>query len=278
MSKTTFLSPAKLNLFFKVLSKRSDGFHEIASLYSAVSLFDTLSFETSDKDNFSSNLKSMLLIGKNNLVLQARDLFRLTTGCLQPLRIHLEKKIPAQKGLGGGSSNAATTLFAMNSMFHSPLSLFELAHLGAKLGSDVSFFFSTGLAYCTGRGELFSDVEIDAFPKLYIAIPKVHALSTEKVYGVCLKKLKNDISPLNLLNSNIKGEWQFQNDLEGSAFTICPELKGLKRELMKHYAKVSLTGSGSAFFCMGEKVPFNHDDVEIVPVDLCRRSSLWYSH
>ncbi|MES2198630.1 MAG: hypothetical protein V4489_00475, partial [Chlamydiota bacterium] len=111
----SFLSPAKINVFFKVLRKREDGFHEISSLYQAITLFDTLQIRLSAKDEFTCSDPSLSL-DHTNLVNKALNLFRKKTGSSDQFSIHLDKKIPMQAGLGGGSSNAATALWAFSKL------------------------------------------------------------------------------------------------------------------------------------------------------------------
>src|ERR1700733_15970617 len=111
----TLLSPAKLNLFLRIVRRRPDGYHDLASLFQTVSLADTLHFSLSERDQLTCT-DPALLTDHTNLVLKAVDLFRKKTGLSFGLKIHLEKHIPYQSGLGGGSSNAATTLWALNQL------------------------------------------------------------------------------------------------------------------------------------------------------------------
>ena len=108
-------SPAKLNLFFAILGKRPDAYHEIFSLNQTISLGDTLRVELADTDLLTCN-DPKIPVGPSNLIWRAAALFREKTGFWQPLRIHLDKHIPVEAGLGGGSSNAATVLFALNTL------------------------------------------------------------------------------------------------------------------------------------------------------------------
>jgi 4-diphosphocytidyl-2-C-methyl-D-erythritol kinase len=135
-----FFSPAKLNLFFRVLYKREDQYHEIASLFQAVSLGDFLSIEMSEEDVLSCNDLS-LLCDRSNLIMKALDLFRKKTGIKIAVKVHLEKNIPLQSGLGGGSSNAATTLWGLNELCGRPASLRQLQNWSSEIGSDIPFFF-----------------------------------------------------------------------------------------------------------------------------------------
>ena len=135
-----FFSPAKINLFFRVLSKRSDGYHNIASLYQTINFGDDLFVnKTAGQDLFTTSDRTLPL-GKGNLVVRAIQLFR-ESYPLPSVHIHLKKRIPKEAGLGGGSSNAATTLWALNQISGSLAGLDDLIRMGSEIGSDVPFFF-----------------------------------------------------------------------------------------------------------------------------------------
>ena len=231
-------SPAKVNLFFRVLSKRPDGYHEVASLYTVVNFGDFLIIKEASKDSFLSNV-TWLLNDSSNLIIKARDAFRKETNIKTPISIRLEKNIPIMAGLGGGSSNAATVLWMMNNYFGRPLSIDQLIKIGAALGSDVPFFFSNGCAYCTGRGEVLKN--IDRADSFWIAKHSRYLLSTPDVYASCIPcELSVDDS-------------LFVNDLEPAAFRLLPSLMSFKQDLLNlGFSRVVMTGSGSAFICKGD--------------------------
>ncbi|GJP37385.1 hypothetical protein CLOM_g21795, partial [Closterium sp. NIES-68] len=135
-------------------SQAPDGYHELASLFHAISLGDTLKFSFSpsnSRDALTTNAPGVPL-DSSNLVIKALDLFRRKTGIQKYFWVHLDKKVPTGAGLGGGSGNAATALWAANRMCGDVASEAELLEWSADIGSDISFFFSQGAAYCTGRG------------------------------------------------------------------------------------------------------------------------------
>lgn len=276
----SFFSPAKINLFFRVIEKRSDGFHEIASLYQAIGLCDVLQVARSEEDFFTCSDVS-LPMDESNLVCKALALFRKKTGVLDPIRIHLEKKIPVQAGLGGGSSNAATALWAFFQLFSLFPDLGLLLEMGSAIGSDVSFFFSKGTAYCTGRGEKLEEILLPegALPsEVWIAKPSV-GLSTPLVYGCCKPAELPQKDPKKSLVSLIEGEeFSLYNDLEVAAFSLCPDLHRLKEKLLESgFDQVVMTGSGTAFFCFGTSVPPLIEGVRFFKVPFLRReTSRWY--
>ncbi|GHV27355.1 4-diphosphocytidyl-2-C-methyl-D-erythritol kinase [Spirochaetia bacterium] len=155
-------APCKINLHLRVKGRRPDGFHELESIFLALASGDTLHFEVlqaGDADEFLvENMEE--LPRTNNIVLKAVNLFRAKTGFDTPVRIRLEKRIPPGAGLGGGSSDAASTLLALNELAGLALGSDALMRMAAELGSDVPFFLgSAGAAYITGRGEHIRPIE-----------------------------------------------------------------------------------------------------------------------
>jgi 4-diphosphocytidyl-2-C-methyl-D-erythritol kinase len=147
----TCIAPAKINLVLEVLGKRDDGYHEIRSLVQTISLCDVLSFESADKISFECTESSLQT--SDNLVVQAAELLRKIIGYRKGAKIKLEKRIPWGAGLGGGSSDAAATLLALNRLWRLKLETLNLIELATRLGSDVPFFVYGGTALIEGKGE-----------------------------------------------------------------------------------------------------------------------------
>jgi 4-diphosphocytidyl-2-C-methyl-D-erythritol kinase len=148
-------APAKVNLSFRIRGRRADGFHEIETLMTPVSIWDTLTItrrDDSDEIEFVCD-DPALPTGNDNLVVRAAGLFRNTARLRAGLKIQLEKKIPHGAGLGGGSSDAATTLLGLNELLGAGLSQTALSELAAQIGSDVAFFIYRSAATCRGRGD-----------------------------------------------------------------------------------------------------------------------------
>src|SRR2546426_1528578 len=152
------LAPAKINLSLQILRRRSDGFHEVETFIAPISLCDEIEIGKSDSskeiefhcDDFS------VPMGNDNLIVRAAKSFFAATKLKSAVSIDLKKKIPHGAGLGGGSSDAAATLLALNEIFATKLSREELAKLGSTIGSDIPFFIFASPAICHGRGELVS--------------------------------------------------------------------------------------------------------------------------
>lgn len=269
-----YLSPAKINLFFRVLRKRPDGYHEIASVIQAIDLCDVLSFVQHSNDRLTCSDLS-LPCDESNLVIKALKLFRQHYE-FPSMHIHLDKRVPMQAGLGGGSSNAATVLWALNDKIGRRASLNELSLIGAQLGSDVPFFFSQGSAYCTGRGEIIEPF-FHAPMNGYLAKPPF-GLSTPLVY----RKTRADqlplIDPIEARESLLGEHSLYFNDLEPAALLIEPRLADFKDRLLScGFSVVAMTGSGSAFFCIeGEEKKFPEDIHFIHFRSLMREPGLWY--
>lgn len=270
-------SPAKVNLFLRIVSKRADGYHNLSSVFQTISLGDTLIIEPHTEDVLTCT-DSHLPTDASNLVLKSIELFRRKTGSNQAFKVHLIKRIPTQAGLGGGSSNAATMLWACNQLTEANLPLDTLRQWSAEIGSDIPFFFSQGTAYCTGRGECVYHLPALAARPLWIVKPS-EGLSTPEVYRrlnftslVSEKILQRD------LDAFLSGSLSYFNDLEKPAFEIKPELKQLKMRLLEGgFETVLLSGSGSAFFCLGHGTLPTDLDLTIFPAQFLNRSLFsWY--
>lgn len=152
-------SPAKINVFLRVVRRREDGYHDLASLFHVIDLGDDMEFSLlpsgSSADALQCNMPDVPT-DSSNLVIKALDLFRRKTGASERWSVNLLKRVPAGAGMGGGSGNAATALWAANEMCGRPATTEQLLEWAGDIGSDISVFFSRGAAYCTGRYDLFS--------------------------------------------------------------------------------------------------------------------------
>ena len=173
---------AKLNLTLEVLGKRSDGYHEIASIMQTINLHDTLSFQSAQDIKLICNKPE--LNSSDNLVIRAARLLQETTNCQQGVTIHLHKKIPSSSGLGGGSSDATATLIALNQLWKLNLPLYQLHHLATALGSDAPFFLHGGTALVEGHGDRITPLL--PLPPLWIVLlhPVIRVPhKTQKLYA-----------------------------------------------------------------------------------------------
>lgn len=274
----TLISPAKINLFLRILRRRPDGYHDLASLFQAISLYDTLHFCLADCDELTCTQQG-IPTNRSNLILKATDLFRKKSGLKFGLKAHLEKRIPHEAGLGGGSSNAATTLWALNQLHGQPATIDDLIDWSGEIGSDITFFLSLGTAYCTGRGEIMQQLESLPMQKLWIAKPRI-GLSTAEVFKALDLSQIPIKDPVLTLRSFFKEDPEYFNDLEDTAFRLKPMLKSLKTKLLEAgFEKVIMTGTGTAFFCFGNPTStYLKEDTQLYPVNFIRRfSGEWYT-
>lgn len=253
-SNICILSPAKINLYLNILGKYPGGYHRIESIVERISLNDkiTITVEADPEINICSNNKS--LETKENIIVRAAELIKKHYKISCGLSIKLEKNIPIRAGLGGGSSNAASTLIALNVLFNLKLDKQALYKLGAKLGSDVNFFLSEErFALLKGRGEKLIPLKIDKKLSHFIIWPK-KGISTKAVYDRQKAKLTKFFNGVNILqyaliqgdNSLIKKS--IFNVLEKEACNLCRELKRAKQYLSDKGIFARVTGSGSALY------------------------------
>nr|WLF00991.1 4-(cytidine 5'-diphospho)-2-C-methyl-D-erythritol kinase [Santalum album] len=294
ISSLTLFSPCKINVFLRITRKREDGFHELASLFHVISLGDIINFSLSPsktKDTLSTNAQGVPLDDRN-LIIKALNLYREKTGSDNYFSIHLDKKVPTGAGLGGGSSNAATALWAANQFIGCPASEKELQEWSSEIGSDVPFFFSCGAAYCTGRGEVIQDIS----PSVPLTSPMVlikpeGSCSTAEVYKRLRLDQTSKVDPLLLLEKiSVNGISQDVciNDLESPAFEVLPSLKRLKQDVSVagsgQYDAVFMSGSGSTIVGIGSPDPpqfiFDGEQQQNVFFSeanfLTRRANQWY--
>lgn len=205
-----------------------------------------------------------LATDQSNLVLKALSLMRSKTGKKDHFKVHLEKIVPMQAGLGGGSGNAATAMYAFNALSGFPASNDDLKSWSADIGSDITFFFSTGTAYCTGRGEIVSPLP----PLPYSDSTVVHVfkpaqgLSTAHVFKALQLDKVSKINPDSLLDcfetngvTKAAEDGRLVNDLEPPAFACAPVLLALKKRIEKitAYDGVMMSGSGTSIYAVATK-------------------------
>eukprot|EP00210_Caulerpa_lentillifera_P003176 g3035.t1 len=285
-------SPSKINLFLRIIRRRPDGYHDLASLFHVIDLGDSMSLTPidGDQDTLICNIPD-IPTDDSNLVIRALKLYRSKTGVQQCFEIVLKKIVPHGAGLGGGSANAATTLWAANEMCGNVASNDDLLTWSGEIGSDISVFFSKGAAYCTGRGEIVEDVE----PPISLATPMLLVkppvgLSTPAIFKALDLDGLSPRDPLDLLDEmRVNGTVTPDlcvNDLEPPAFSILPELDELKTKLILDgdFESVFMTGSGSTIVCFGsDKIPEfladdKYKDLFVSPARLISRNDgEWYT-
>ncbi|MDQ5985542.1 MAG: 4-diphosphocytidyl-2-C-methyl-D-erythritol kinase [Syntrophus sp. SKADARSKE-3] len=244
------LAPAKVNLHLKILRKREDGYHDLATLMQRISVYDEMTFQPMDKGIILDCPGHPELENKQNIAYRAAEMIFRQTGWSRGIHISLEKHIPIAAGLGGGSSNAATTLLALNEMMGFPLSQRKLMQMGATLGADVPFFIYERTAWAFGIGDRL-DEPIDIPPLFFLLINPGFELSTKTVYEKLNFALTNEpihYSIPRFLNVQDVVEG-LHNDLESVSTALYPIIGTLKDLLLGHGALGALmSGSGPTVF------------------------------
>ena len=271
MDKLTLRAPAKLNLLLDITGKRPDGYHEVRMVMQTVSWYDVLRFEKTGRPGISFRVtdpsgkplteeRSGIPWDERNLVLRAVRLLSSDPACFEGLSITLEKSIPSQAGLGGGSSDAAAALLGINRLYELGFSREAIAEKALRLGADVPFFLYGGTCLAEGIGEKLTKLPDLELPHILIVKPKA-SLSTRLVYEYCdslsqmdhpdvegfVRALSAEDRPKDTFLTTICET--MDNVMEAASFSICPEVRELRDTLLRLDAeKALMTGSGSAVF------------------------------
>ena len=244
------LAPAKINLSLKILGGRNDGFHELDTLIAPISLYDEIRI---DKRRLGKGIEfrcddSSIPQGDDNLAVRAAKAFFDTTKIEPAVSIELKKKIPHGAGLGGGSSDAASVLLALNEMFKTKLSREALAEIAEPLGSDVPFFLFQSAAVCKGHGEIVMPVKLQRQFSILLLKP-AFAISTAWAYSRW--QHSREIPGIRYQGQEFVGQ-TFANDLERPVFEKFVFLAELKMWLLSQseVGAALVSGSGSTVFAL----------------------------
>lgn len=256
-NKIEILAPCKLNLHLRVSSKRKDGFHDIESLFQLISVSDHIVVSLSKEKNTCDFRCEGMILPLENTVTRAVAIFREKTGFSGGLRIDLQKNIPTGAGLGGGSSDAASVLIALDSLAGTALGQTGLLELAAKIGSDVPFFLFGGAALVRGTGECIEPISGRTDLHGVLIWPGVHS-STSEAYALVdrWQAAGNDLSiqwpSLGEVASKYAGdpaEWSFENSFTAPIENVFPVVQEARLALLSEGAVVAgMSGSGSSVF------------------------------
>ncbi len=249
MEKIEINSPAKINFGLNVVERRQDGYHNIETIFYPVKLCDKIIFRKSDVDSFSCS-DNILALEKDNIILKAKSLIEKHFNRKFYLDINLVKNVPTGAGMGGGSSDAASTLHAMNLLFNLDLSKNDLNNFALLLGSDVPFFLDPRPSFATGRGEKLTLIDFSIDLPMLIVNPGIHIATKWAYSNIRAKASANQL--YNVINSKSdfdKFKQFVTNDFELPVFKKFPDVKLIKENMYDFGAVFSLmTGSGSTVF------------------------------
>jgi 4-diphosphocytidyl-2-C-methyl-D-erythritol kinase len=268
--KLEIATPAKVNFFLELCSRRPDGFHEVENVMATVSIYDQIRFvpRSDSQINLTINTTGVgngpretdvIPTNQDNLINQSISLLRTTAQetlgpefCSKGMDIHLSKNIPSAAGLGGASSNAAATLIAANRIWGLNWTLSQLSSIAAKLGSDIPFFLTGGTAICRGRGEQIQPIHVPAGLALVIAKPPV-SVSTARVFSGCSVPSSPENSS-DLIQGVRRGQAQnigraMFNRLQRFAEPLTRQIATLRNEFNRLCCLGhQMSGSGSSYF------------------------------
>ncbi|MDG2159483.1 MAG: 4-(cytidine 5'-diphospho)-2-C-methyl-D-erythritol kinase [Gammaproteobacteria bacterium] len=235
-----YSSPAKVNLFLNILGKREDGYHDIQSIFQLIDLKDEIIFKKRNggRINLSCNHKTL---EEDNIIIKAIDLYSQLSGIDNiGLDILLKKNIPIGSGLGGGSSNAATTLLALNEIYDHKVKLTSLYKASLSIGSDVPFFLHAKNSWVEGKGDIITNIFLK--PRWFIMIFGKHNVSTIDIYSL-LEIIENPLSYSydDYMNNN------FKNDFEDIVFQKYPSIKK-SYDILSNFGNARMSGTGGTIF------------------------------
>lgn len=240
VSTLTLLSPAKLNLFLHITGRRADGYHNLQTVFQLLDYGDTLSFDATNDAAIALTPQLAGVAAADNLIVRAARLLQTHSGCRRGARIELSKRLPLGGGIGGGSSNAATTLLALNELWQLGLSLPALAELGLQLGADVPVFIYGRSAWAEGVGERLQAIALP--PRNYLILVPPCQVSTARIFSQ--EALTRNSSPITIAAFLREGG---RNDCEPVVKKLYPEVAfGL--DWLSRFGPSRMTGTGACVF------------------------------
>ena len=246
----TYLSLAKINLFLHVVSKRNDGYHNLQTIFQLLNYGDEMEFKSREDGLVNRNYSNKAIPSNKDLVLKGAYLLKALSGTKKGVDISLIKKIPIGGGLGGGSSNAATTLIALNKLWKLNYSKERLTEIGTTLGSDVPVFLSGKTSWAEGTGELLMPITLPKYFYLVVSINK--QISTQEVFAH--KALT--MSPVQRKMTDFSDVSNLHNDCLDAAIDIEGEIEFALLYLDRtanHFGLARMTGTGCCVFVAFEK-------------------------
>jgi len=250
MQKIELNSPSKINIGLNIIQKRKDGYHDLETIFYPLLLSDIVSFEKSNSTKFDTNSSEINDLD-SNLVIDTLKLLEKKLKIKLSVDVYLQKIIPIGAGLGGGSSNAASTLKAINQLYNLNLGYELLSSFALQLGSDVPYFLSPIPSYAVSRGELLKKIKLSFGYPILLVNPGIH-ISTKWAFdkvipGKSKSSLKTFLEKSKIDIENMKH--YITNDFEEIVFNEYPSVGNIKNKLYEYGAEFALmTGTGSTVF------------------------------
>lgn len=238
--QSSWPAPAKLNLFLHITGRRSDGYHELQTLFQILDWGDELRFSVNDSGRINRSCNVEGIPQEEDICVRAAHLLKNRYGVRKGVDIELIKRIPMGAGLGGGSSDAATVLVALNQLWSCGIKQQELADIGLELGADVPVFVHGHSAWAEGRGEKLQMVTLGR--RYYVLVFPEISISTARVFAH--PQLKRNSEPVTMSRSNLGPG---RNDCEDVVLLMYPELQRLLQDL-REWGQPYMSGTGSTFF------------------------------
>jgi len=258
MERICVQAPAKMNWGLDITGKRADGYHLLRSLMQSVSLYDTLYLEKSAQDDCVCT--PQLKVDGENIVLKVWRLMKEHYGLPGGLHVHINKQIPEGGGLAGGTTDAAAAMLGINTLFGLDLPREEMLALGLKIGADMPFCLTGGLAMVEGIGETITPLQPQVSYPVVLIHPGV-AVSTPAVYKAfdpsqIMADSQMHLLQEALLHGDYDGICRYaRNSLEAPAFSLCPEIEAIKQRAAAHSICVLMSGSGSCVWALCKDLP-----------------------
>lgn len=264
MTQLQMLAPAKLNLFLHITGRREDGYHELQTVFQLLDFGDVMTFELTPAPGLSLHVHApgspQALPMDNNLVMRAARLLRehgKVSGA--GTAVHIDKRIPAGAGLGGGSANAAITLVALNQLWQTGLGVDALCEIGLKLGADVPVFIRGNSAWAEGVGEQLVPVELPN--RWYLVVTPPVTVSTAQIF--CHEDLTRNTPAIKMADFLAGG---VRNDCEAVTCRLYPEVAAA-RDWLSKFAETRMTGTGASVFAVFADEASAREVAQAVPAE-----------
>ncbi len=252
-------SPCKINLGLNVVRKRSDGYHDIETVFYPILWHDALEvIEDSENQCFNLTISGLPIEGdlQNNVIYKTHQLIQAKYP-IPPIKVHLYKNLPMGAGIGGGSANAATFINLMNAKFNLNIPLSEKLNMASQIGSDCSFFIENKPVFATEKGNIFENINVD-LSNYYILLvyPKIHSNTKLAYQGI--EPIQPKVSIKKIIETEPIENWKniLVNDFEKSVFKSHLKISELKEKMyLKGAVYASMSGSGSTVFGIFKEKP-----------------------